>query len=187
MQINFITGNPQKVAIANAALNPEFTIKATNIDLPEHQSMCLKTIASNSAEAALAVVGEPLILTDSGFFIEALNGFPGPFVKWTNQTLSTENFMAMLKGKQNRRAYTEDCLVLGVPGQPLQTFYCRVPGQVSLEPGRGMSTISKLFLPDELGHIVAKLPEQQEAEFWAKHNTNYAQLKAYLQKTFLNS
>ncbi len=187
MQINFITGNPQKVAIANAALNPEFTIKANDIDLPEHQSMCLKTIATNSAEAALAIVGEPLILTDSGFFIEALTGFPGPFVKWTNQTLSTENFMAMLTGAGTRRAYVEDCLVFAAPGQKPQIFCSQVPGRITLEPCPGMSTISKMFIPNQLGHVVAKLSPQREAEFWGEHNTNYAQLKAYLQKTFLNS
>ena len=179
MQINFITGNPQKLAIAQAGL-PSFEIVQTDLDLPEHQSMCLKEIALNSAHLAMQVLKKPLILTDSGFFIEALNGFPGPFVKWTNKHLTNHDFLAMLLNKGSRRAHTEDCLVYIEPKQAPVVFYSRVSGEVVTTAAQKKSSISQLFIPDGLGHPVSDLSSEQEAEFWAQHNTNYSQLKSYL-------
>mgnify|MGYP005645344897 FL=1 len=180
MKINFITGNPQKVAIAQAALGKDFQILATDIDLPEVQSMALTEIAIYSAKKALEIVKEPLILTDSGFFIDALNGFPGPFVKWTNKTLTNHDFLAMLLNKRTQKAHTEDCLVYAVPGKKPVIFYSRVSGKVVTEAQQNQSSISQLFIPDDLGHPVSHLNFEEEARFWAQHNTNYSQLKAYL-------
>lgn len=180
MKINFITGNPQKVAIAQAALGAEFEIYAADLDIPELQSMSLEEIAVDSAHKALQILNEPLILTDSGFFIDALNGFPGPFVKWTNKTLGNHDFLSMLASKASRQAHTEDCLVYIAPGQDPVVFYSRVSGEVVQAAEDKSSSISQLFIPDDLGHAVSDLSFEKEAEFWAQHNTNYSQLKAYL-------
>ena len=180
MKINFITGNPQKVAIAQAALGKDFQILAKDIDLPEVQSMALTEIEIYSAQKALEIVKEPLILTDSGFFIDGLNGFPGPFVKWTNKTLTNHDFLAMLLNKSTQKAHTEDCLIYAAPGRNPVIFYSRISGEVVTEAPQNQSSISQLFIPDDLGHPVADLSFDEEAKFWAQHNTNYSQLKAYL-------
>lgn len=179
MRINFITGNPQKVAIAQAGLAP-FEIVQNNIDLPELQSMSLKEIAIESAKHAMQILNQPLMLTDSGFFIDGLNGFPGPFVKWTNKTLTNHDFLAMLLNKGTRRAHTEDCVVFAEPGKKPQVFYSKISGHIVETADQGPSSISQLFIPDQLKHPVADLSFEQEAQFWAQHNTNYSQLKAYL-------
>lgn len=179
MKINFITGNPQKVAIAQAGLSP-FEITQTDIDLPEIQTMSLREIAVFSAKQALNILNKPLMLTDSGFFIEGLNGFPGPFVKWTNQTLTNHDFLAMLLNKGNRRAHTEDCVVYVEPGQEPVVFYSKISGKIVTDAPQNKSSISQLFIPDALGHPVSHLSFEQESLFWAQHNTNYSQLKSYL-------
>ena len=180
MKINFITGNPQKVAIAQAALGTGFQIVPRDLDIPELQSMSLQEIALDSAYKALQIVKEPLMLTDSGFFIDGLNGFPGPFVKWTNKTLTNHDILAMLLNKGTRRAHTEDCLVYIAPGQKPEVFYSQVSGEIVEYAEQSKSTISQLFIPDVLGHAVSKLSPLEEAKFWAEHITNYSQLKAYL-------
>ena len=180
MRINFITGNPQKVAIAQAALGTGFQIVPRDLDIPELQSMSLQEIALDSAYKALQIVKEPLMLTDSGFFIDGLNGFPGPFVKWTNKTLTNHDFLAMLLNKSTRRAHTEDCLVYIAPGQQPKVFYSQVSGEIVEDAEQSKSSISQLFIPDNLGHPVSELTYEKEAEFWSQHITNYSQLKAYL-------
>lgn len=180
MKINFITGNQKKVAIAQAAFGQEFQIISKDLDIPELQSMSLKEIALDSAYKAMQIVNEPLILTDSGFFIDGLNGFPGPFIKWTNKSLTNHDILAMLLNKETRRAHTEDCLVYIAPGQQPHVFYSQVSGEIVEEANQGQSTISQLFIPDVLGHAVSELSPEEEAKFWAQHITNYSQLKAYL-------
>ncbi len=180
MKINFITGNPQKVDIARAALGNKFTVSPADLDIPELQSMSLEEIAVDSAQKALQILKQPLILTDSGFFIDGLSGFPGPFVKWTNKHLTNHDFLAMLLNKGSRRAHTEDCLVYIEPKQAPVVFYSRVSGEVVTTAAQKKSSISQLFIPDGLGHPVSDLSSEQEAEFWAQHNSNYNQLKTYL-------
>ena len=180
MRINFITGNPQKVQIAQASIGNEFEIIQHDLDIVEPQSNSLKEIAVFSAKKALEIINEPLMLTDSGFFIDGLNGFPGPFVKWTNKTLTNHDFLAMLLNKPTRRAHTEDCLVYIEPGSQPVVFYSKISGYIVDSAKQNSSSISQLFIPDELTHPVADLSKEQEALFWANHNTNYQQLKTYL-------
>ena len=72
MEILFITGNKEKVAIANTILNKlDITVKAMKIDCPEIQSDDNEKIASESAKYASNFTKSNVIKVDTGFYIEA--------------------------------------------------------------------------------------------------------------------
>lgn len=76
----FVTGNRGKIAEARLALGMD--IEAVEVDLPEVQGLDLHHILREKAEAAWREIRRPLVVEDAGLELAALNGFPGPLVKW---------------------------------------------------------------------------------------------------------
>jgi XTP/dITP diphosphohydrolase len=79
--LTFVTQNLNKVSDAQKLL-PDFEIEHVNFDVPEIQSLELKEIARYKVEFAFEKVKRPCFVMDAGLFLDCLNGFPGPFVKW---------------------------------------------------------------------------------------------------------
>jgi non-canonical purine NTP pyrophosphatase (RdgB/HAM1 family) len=75
-----VTGNRGKIAEARLALGIE--VEAVEMDLPEIQALDLLEILEAKAEAAWQTLRRPLVVEDAGLGLLALNGFPGPLVKW---------------------------------------------------------------------------------------------------------
>ncbi len=111
MEILFITGNKEKVAIANTILNKEnIVVKAIKIDCPEIQSDDNETIASESAKYASNFTKSNVIKVDAGFYIEALNGFPGPYAEYVERKLDAKDILKMMEDKTNRNVYYKEDL-----------------------------------------------------------------------------
>jgi len=82
--ITLVTGNPNKAREVAMILGFEIATRA--IDLPEIQSFSLEEIVRQKVAAAFAIVGSPVLVEDVAFHLDALKGFPGPFIKfWDKQ------------------------------------------------------------------------------------------------------
>ena len=79
-----------------------FKLEQTLLDLVEIQSDNMGEIAVAKAAEAQAQLQEPVIVDDSGLFIEALNGFPGAYSKHAEQTLGAKGILKLLEGQENR-------------------------------------------------------------------------------------
>lgn len=81
MNITFVTGNENKRREVAAILDMPGLL-STKMDLPEMQSMNLEEIVKGKLQAAYKWVGGPVLVEDISYELEAVNGFPGPFVKF---------------------------------------------------------------------------------------------------------
>jgi non-canonical purine NTP pyrophosphatase (RdgB/HAM1 family) len=79
--LTFVTQNPNKVADA-VLLLPEFTIDHIDFDVPEVQSLDPHEVARAKIEYAYERTKIPCFVMDASLSLDALNGFPGPLVKW---------------------------------------------------------------------------------------------------------
>lgn len=87
MALHFITGNKHKLAEFNQILSPEIKIIQLEIELDEIQSIDpRKVIEHKLIEATKHHSGEFLV-EDTSLYLDALNGLPGPLIKWFMQTL----------------------------------------------------------------------------------------------------
>ena len=84
----FVTGNTNKVKEAERILGGE--VRSFAVDLPEVQSLDLFEILRAKAAAAYEGLGVPVVVEDVSFELHALNGFPGPLVKWMLEALGAE-------------------------------------------------------------------------------------------------
>lgn len=108
--LTFITGNLNKVAQLGKYLN--FEVKHATLDIPEIQSLDVEEVATAKAEAAYALLGTPVLVEDVTLTFDALNGLPGPLVKWFLESIGTTGLTKLLTGYENRSATAEVCFAL---------------------------------------------------------------------------
>lgn len=102
--IYFATSNAAKVANAQAALKPfGITVKQADVDLIESRAEDPAEIALEKARQAYKKFKKPILVEDSGFFIEALGGFPMTHIKFSLKTLGIEGILRAMRGTKNRK------------------------------------------------------------------------------------
>lgn len=104
--IHFITSNHQKFASLQKLLHLlGVDLRQLEYDFDEGRGLDIQTIAkSKLAQAKKAFPNKRLIVDDRGFFIPALKGFPGPFVKLLLDSFSYPGIIKLMQGETDRRA-----------------------------------------------------------------------------------
>ena len=96
----FVTTNPGKIHEAQQYLDED--VEQFDFDYPEVQADDLATVAAHGARAAYEHVGEPVIVDDSGLTIDALDGFPGPYSSYVEDTLGIERVWKLAEQEDDR-------------------------------------------------------------------------------------
>lgn len=107
--VYLITGNQQKVDLYTMLLS-EYGISfgSQKCSLEELQTDSVKEISEYKAAQAFEQIGKPVFVQDAGWEIPALNGFPGPFMKYINQWLSPQDLLNLMKDKEDRAVHLVD-------------------------------------------------------------------------------
>lgn len=125
----FVTSNKGKF-IAAQKLIPG--LKHVNLNLPEIQSESNEEIAVHSVKYAFQQLREPCFVDDSGFYVEALNGFPGPYSKYVFNTIGNTGVLKLMQGVENRKAWFEACIAYH-DGNEIHVFKGRADGTIAYE------------------------------------------------------
>ena len=104
--IYFTTSNQRKFASLQKLLQPlGVDLQQRDYDFDEGRGLDIQTIAkSKLSQAKKAFPNKRLIVDDRGFFIPALKGFPGPFVKLLLDSFSYPGIIKLMQGETDRRA-----------------------------------------------------------------------------------
>jgi XTP/dITP diphosphohydrolase len=105
MEVMFATSNQHKVAEANK-VGGEFKITFTqmNVMYPEVRADSVRTVAEEGARYVHNQIRRPIMVEDSGLFIEALNGFPGPYSAFVLGKIGLEGILKLMEDCEDRRA-----------------------------------------------------------------------------------
>ena len=101
--LRYVTTNAGKVREAETYLT-DGTVRQFEFDYPEIQADSLAPIAARGARAAYREVGGPVLVDDAGLFIEALDGFPGPYSSYVENTLGIDRVWELARDLEHRRA-----------------------------------------------------------------------------------
>ena len=128
----FVTQNAHKYQEARRTLDP-FGIKIRILTSPkiEIQSTTLEEIAQFAAEEAAKKHNRTVVVEDSGLFVKALNGFPGPFSSYVYATVGVEGLLRLISRQRRREAYFQASLALASPKDSSRQFSGKVYGTVS--------------------------------------------------------
>ena len=176
----FVTGNKYKFKIAKQALEKislKIEISQRKLDVPEIQSDSVEAVANFSARWASGVLKKPTVVSDGGCYIEALGGFPGPFVKYINKWLSAKDILRLMDGRKNRRVLWKDCLAYCISGQQPISFVSHFEGALAGRIGknkyrRKYGWIDTLFIPQGSAQPLSELTAKEYLKFWC-NNRNY--------------
>lgn len=115
--LHYVTTNAGKVREAREYLDQ---VTPLDYDYQEIQSDTLAPIAAYGARAAFEHVGEPVIVDDAGLFIDALDGFPGPYSAFVEETLGVEQVGQIARAQQtdsDRASASFRCVIAYCDGE----------------------------------------------------------------------
>lgn len=163
--IYFATGNPRKVLSLKKALSdlPIDIIQYTG-ELLEPQKDNIKEVALSKARQAFSVLKDSVIVNDGGLVIPSLNGFPGPYTKYIDNTIGNRGIIKLLSNFPNREAYTTQAMVYIDKHGNEHIFEDQVYGTIAFEEDmtqnpRAWGNIWRIFIPKGANVPLASLPE----------------------------
>ena len=133
MKVYFVTSNEGKFREVKE-IGKKYGIEIDWIrrEYLEPQGSDLEEIAKISAKLLAEEIREPFFLEDSGLFIEALKGFPGPYSSYVFKTIGNEGILKLMNGVEDRRAYFLAVIAFW-DGEKVLTFKGRVDGRIATE------------------------------------------------------
>jgi inosine triphosphate pyrophosphatase len=184
--ITFVTGNKKKLEEVQRILAADttdawFTLHNRALDLPEWQGD-VSSIAREKCRLASQQVQGPVLTEDTSLCFHALNGLPGPYIKWFLDSCGHGGLNRMLDGFDDRSAYAQTvvALSLGPQYEPI-LFDGRTEGTIVLPRGSLDFGWDPIFEPLEgQGKTYAEM-SKDEKDAISHRSRAFAQLKAYLQ------
>lgn len=178
-QLYFITTNEVKFRRFTDSMRLDgFEVVQLKEETPEIQAANNREVAEFSAEWAANRFQCAVIKEDVGLYIDALKGFPGPYLGPVEKQLETEGFLRLLSGTSERQACWEYAIAYCEPGQTPRSFSTKPTGTISPE-ARGVAGwyADKLFIPDGQTKTIAQL---LDAGAYVRDEQHYTALKEYL-------
>jgi len=179
-KISFVTTNHDKfIKFRKAVPHIEgVEIVELAVETPEIQARDNKDVARYSAKWAADKYNVPIIKEDVGLYIEALGGFPGPYLNHVEKWIQADGFIALLKDKKSRRAKYELCVAYCEPGKEPVCFSTYIYGSFEhRSKGKGGWIVDKLIIPDEGTKTIAELIDDSE---FNRNKDHYNALMDYL-------
>ena len=182
MDLIYATTNKHKLAGAKQALTetninliaPDKTLP----DVPEIQSDDQAAVSVDKALKYYELLKRPVVVMDSGLFIDELNGFPGVYTKYALDTIGIDRIIQLLGA--GARAYTQRTITYFDGNKP-QIFTLKLHGALLKEPrGNNGRNYDKYFLPDGKNKTLAEMTDDEKveltAEVWKKLATRLQKL-----------
>lgn len=179
----YLTGNKGKFAEAQYIFKEKYgfdiDIKSPDFQLLEIQASNCKDVVAFSVKYACEQLQRPCIKSDSGLYIEALGGLPGPYNAYFDKQIGTEKFLKMMKDEPNRKARLEDCFAYCEPGEEPIVFSGGSTGIIAYEAHGNLGRWhDKFYIPDGEVETLSQLREKDrdyEAKFWGNAKYEFAE------------
>lgn len=177
MKITFATGNPGKLETLKRHLTPlGFEVVSEDLDITEPQLDSVRDIAVAKAKTAFKKLGKPVMVQDTGFEIEALDGFPGPYAKYAQEKLGVEGFMRLMKGVENRKCSFIGVIAYADENGKIHVFEERGPkgliaehaDDLPLNP-KAWSLLWKIYVPDGSNKTLNAMNDIEREDWYQNH------------------
>lgn len=180
--LKYITSNKEKINTARRNLEPfGIFFQEHELDLTEIQSESFVDIAIYKAKQAFEKLHTPLFVSDHGWTIPALNGFPGAYMKYMNNWLSSEDFLNLMQPYKDKSIIKHE-IVCYIDNRQIKLFIAEIKGYFINEiRGEGLSSMRVVSLLPS-GKTVAECIQEginsheetshwHEFATWLKENT----------------
>jgi len=175
MTIYFITGSKQKFLEAKAIL-PDLV--QLELDLTEIQETDPHLIIKSKLEEAQKHKKGVFVVEDTGLYLDCLNGFPGPLIKWFLKTLGREGIAKVVKAMGNDQAQAK-CLVGFYDGTKTEFFEGIMNGRIVYPKGESTFGWDPIFLPEGHNKTFAEMTKEEKNKI-SHRSKAFMKLRDYL-------
>jgi inosine triphosphate pyrophosphatase len=157
MVFYFITGNKGKFDEVKSILG---NVKQLDIDLPEIQEIDAKEIIKAKLEEALMHRKGEFMVEDTSLYLEALNGLPGPLIKWFLKTIGNEGVYQIAK-KFNKFGVQAKTYIGYTKNEEIYFFEGVVSGKIVKPKGTGFGW-DPIFQPEGYKKTFGQMSSKQK-------------------------
>lgn len=179
----YLTGNKGKFEEAQYIFKEKYgfdiDIKTPGFEIPEIQAKTCAEVAAYSVKWACEKLKRPCIKSDSGLYIEALGGLPGPYNAYFDKQIGITKFLKFLKDEPNRNARLEDAFAYCEPGCEPVIFTGGSKGTIAYEESGELGRWhDKFYIPEgetETLSVLRAKDRDYEAQFWGTAKYDFAE------------
>ena len=170
--ITFITGNKHKVEEAENIFK-NFGIDLEHIDLGYCEPQgTLEDVAKFGAKYACRKLNKSVIVEDAGLFIKSLNGFPGTYSSYVQESLGNEGILKLMNNIDDRYAEFRSVIGYCAPNSEPVVFFGRVSGQIAYEEKGNLGfAFDPIFYVPEEDKTFGELTTEEKNRFSHRKNS----------------
>lgn len=173
----FVTGNQHKAAYLERQLGVR--LRHVTLELDELQSTDLHAIVAHKLKQAYAIVRQPVLVEDVSLSYAALNGLPGPLIKWFIDIAGAETCCRMLDGFSDRSAAIYTCFGY-YDGRQMRYFDSACAGSISSNPrGENGFGFDTFFIMEGDQRTRAEMPQTELEHTYAEQMKPFAALREF--------
>jgi XTP/dITP diphosphohydrolase len=161
MKLTIVTSNANKAVEVAAFFGGSLEVTHISLDIPEHRSDDVGAIAKGKAQYAYDQLRTPLIVDDTGFSIDALNGFPGPYAAYVLHTLGNTGILKLMEGVKNRNAHFTTAIAYA-DTSGIRVFTGTIHGSITTSP-RGNNGFGYDPIVDVDGRTLAEMSLEEKS------------------------
>lgn len=160
MTLYFITGNPNKVKEVKKII-PD--IEQIELNLPELQELDPEKIIAEKLNEAKKQKEGKFFVEDTSMYIDCLNGFPGPLIKWLKQSLNINGIAELVHKYENKEATVKT--VIGYTDRKDTYFFTgELKGTIVSPRGDANFGFDPIFQPEGHDKTMAEMtPEEKNS------------------------
>lgn len=153
----FITSNSHKFDEVSALMaRAGLKVKWNNTKYVEIQGNTTAEISLDSAQRLLDELDEDFFLEDTGLYIDALNGFPGPYSSYAASTIGNAGILDLLAGKERKAKFLT--VVTYCREGKCHQFEGALHGNIANSiSGNGGFGFDPIFIPEGLNVTLAEM------------------------------
>ncbi|MFB6200231.1 MAG: non-canonical purine NTP pyrophosphatase [Candidatus Nanohaloarchaea archaeon] len=167
-QVNFISSNPEKLEAARKAFqDTDIQLKQVPNRYPEIQADSSLEIARHTARKASKDFDSAVIREDHSMFLEAVPGFPGPYISYFDDELPVEKLLKLLENAESRKAKFVIATVL-YDGE-FHEFETEVGIEIAEQPRGDSGNWNKVLKLENAEKTFAESDPGQRLEIWNRN------------------
>jgi XTP/dITP diphosphohydrolase len=178
-EILLITGNNEKFKAAKQAFEgTNIELKQLDEDYTEIQASSSLEVAKHTVEQAIEEYDKPVIREDHSVYLDAVPGFPGPYMSYFDKNVPAERLLEILEGEE-RTGYFEIGAVLGLPNGEIKEYEFRVPIEISEEIRGKERNWDRILMLEDGDKTFAETESESRQNIW---NRNFRKIAEELSK-----
>ncbi len=159
--ITIVTSNPNKAKEVAEFFGGSLDVCHVPLEIPELRSEDVTEISRQKARYAYNHLLTPLIVDDTSFSIDALNGFPGPYAAYVLHSIGNEGILKIMKDMENRNAHFTTVIAFA-DEHGVRAFPGTIHGKIVTVPrGSGGFGYDPIFEVE--GRTLAELPIEEKS------------------------